>query len=145
MEVQISEAIYLSQCLASWAACPKKVSVSAYTSCFGHRYPQFIPQLFSLSVKSSSAVFFFPYVTDTRNKSPQQGDLRLSGPPSGQGASSGARTRDKRVPADLRADSQATVLPTPQCYSTKADVIKISYVLLALKLPKQIEEKYRQC
>ncbi|GFO14215.1 guanine nucleotide-binding protein g(o) subunit alpha [Plakobranchus ocellatus] len=46
--------------------------------------------------------------------SPQQGDLRLSGPPSGQGAGSGARTRDRRVPADLRADSQATVLPTPQ-------------------------------
>ncbi|GFO15152.1 hypothetical protein PoB_004165700 [Plakobranchus ocellatus] len=48
--------------------------------------------------------------------SPQQGDLRLSGPASGQGAGSGARTRDRRVPADLRADSQATVLPTPrQC------------------------------
>ncbi|GFN86288.1 hypothetical protein PoB_001279400 [Plakobranchus ocellatus] len=46
--------------------------------------------------------------------SPQQGDLRLSGPPSGQGAGSGARTRDRMVPADLRADSQATVLPTPQ-------------------------------
>ncbi|GFO31076.1 hypothetical protein PoB_005758100 [Plakobranchus ocellatus] len=31
-----------------------------------------------------------------------------------QGAGSGARTRDRRVPADLRADSQATVLlPTP--------------------------------
>ncbi|GFO10483.1 hypothetical protein PoB_003698800 [Plakobranchus ocellatus] len=45
--------------------------------------------------------------------SPQQGDLRLSGPPPGQGADSGARTRDRRVSADLRADSQATVLPTP--------------------------------
>ncbi|GFN83335.1 hypothetical protein PoB_000984100, partial [Plakobranchus ocellatus] len=45
--------------------------------------------------------------------SPQQGDLRLSGPPSGLGAGSGARTRDRRVPADLRADSQATVPPTP--------------------------------
>ncbi|GFO44412.1 endonuclease-reverse transcriptase [Plakobranchus ocellatus] len=45
--------------------------------------------------------------------SPQQGDLRLSGPPSGRGAGSGARTRDRMVPADLRADSQATVLPTP--------------------------------
>ncbi|GFO15133.1 amine oxidase [Plakobranchus ocellatus] len=45
---------------------------------------------------------------------PQQGGLRLSGPPSGQGAGSGARTRDRRVPADLRADSQATVLSTPQ-------------------------------
>ncbi|GFN88252.1 hypothetical protein PoB_001475800 [Plakobranchus ocellatus] len=45
--------------------------------------------------------------------SPQQGDLRLSGPPSGQGAGSGAQTRDRRVSADLRADSQATVLSTP--------------------------------
>ncbi|GFO17122.1 hypothetical protein PoB_004362700 [Plakobranchus ocellatus] len=44
----------------------------------------------------------------------QQGDLRLSGPPSGQGAGIEARTRDRRVPADLRADSQATVLPTPR-------------------------------
>ncbi|GFN94447.1 hypothetical protein PoB_002095300 [Plakobranchus ocellatus] len=47
------------------------------------------------------------------NISPQQGDLRLSGPPSGQGAGSGARTRDRKVPADLRADSLATVPPTP--------------------------------
>ncbi|GFN91646.1 hypothetical protein PoB_001815200 [Plakobranchus ocellatus] len=44
---------------------------------------------------------------------PQQGDVRLSGHPSGQVTGSGARTRDRRVPADLRADSQATVLPTP--------------------------------
>ncbi|GFO21304.1 A disintegrin and metalloproteinase with thrombospondin motifs [Plakobranchus ocellatus] len=47
------------------------------------------------------------------HKHPQQGDLRLSGHPSGQGASDGARTRDKRVPADLRAESLATVPPTP--------------------------------
>ncbi|GFO43861.1 hypothetical protein PoB_007036600 [Plakobranchus ocellatus] len=47
--------------------------------------------------------------------SPQQGDLRLSGPPSGQGAGGGARTRDRMVPADLRADSLATVPPTPPC------------------------------
>ncbi|GFN87782.1 hypothetical protein PoB_001428800 [Plakobranchus ocellatus] len=45
--------------------------------------------------------------------SPQQGDLRLSGPPSGQDAGGGAQTRDRRVPADLRADSLATVPPTP--------------------------------
>ncbi|GFO34769.1 hypothetical protein PoB_006127400 [Plakobranchus ocellatus] len=48
--------------------------------------------------------------------SPQQGDLRLSGPPSGQGASGGARTRDRRVPADIRADSLATVPSTPLIY-----------------------------
>ncbi|GFN92738.1 endonuclease-reverse transcriptase [Plakobranchus ocellatus] len=45
--------------------------------------------------------------------SPQQGVLRLSDPPSGQDASGGARTRDRRVPANLRADSPATVPPTP--------------------------------
>ncbi|GFO20235.1 hypothetical protein PoB_004674000 [Plakobranchus ocellatus] len=45
--------------------------------------------------------------------SPQQGYLRLSGPPSGQGAGGGARTRDRRVPTDLSADSLATVPPTP--------------------------------
>ncbi|GFN80334.1 hypothetical protein PoB_000684000 [Plakobranchus ocellatus] len=44
-------------------------------------------------------------------KSPQ-GVLRLSGPPSGQGAGGGARTRDRRVPTDLREDSLAIVLPT---------------------------------
>ncbi|GFO48048.1 hypothetical protein PoB_007455300 [Plakobranchus ocellatus] len=46
--------------------------------------------------------------------SPQQGDLRFQGPPSGQDAGSGARTRDRRVPADLRSDSLTTVPPTPQ-------------------------------
>ncbi|GFO48061.1 hypothetical protein PoB_007456600 [Plakobranchus ocellatus] len=46
--------------------------------------------------------------------SPQRGDLRHSGPPSGQGAGGGARTRDGRVPADLRTYSLATVLPTPR-------------------------------
>ncbi|GFN75112.1 hypothetical protein PoB_000161800 [Plakobranchus ocellatus] len=46
--------------------------------------------------------------------SPHQGDLRLSGPPSGQGAGGGARTRHRRVPADLRADSLATVHRRPQ-------------------------------
>ncbi|GFN98701.1 hypothetical protein PoB_002520700 [Plakobranchus ocellatus] len=46
--------------------------------------------------------------------SQQQDDLRLSGPPSGQGAGGGARTRDRRIPADIRADSLATVPPTPR-------------------------------
>ncbi|GFO00282.1 hypothetical protein PoB_002678700 [Plakobranchus ocellatus] len=41
--------------------------------------------------------------------SPQQGDLRFSGSPSGQGDGGEARIRDIRVPADLRADSLATV------------------------------------
>ncbi|GFO50331.1 hypothetical protein PoB_007683600 [Plakobranchus ocellatus] len=38
---------------------------------------------------------------------------RLSGPPPDQGADGGARTRDKRVPADIWADSRSTVPPTP--------------------------------
>ncbi|GFN87863.1 hypothetical protein PoB_001436900 [Plakobranchus ocellatus] len=49
------------------------------------------------------------------SSSPQQRDLKLSGPPSGRGAGGGTRARDKRVPADLRADSLATVPPMPPC------------------------------
>ncbi|GFO21806.1 hypothetical protein PoB_004831100 [Plakobranchus ocellatus] len=52
-----------------------------------------------------------PAVLDRASQ--QQGDLRLLAPLSGQGAGSGARTRNRRVPADLRADSLATVPPTP--------------------------------
>ncbi|GFO35535.1 hypothetical protein PoB_006204000 [Plakobranchus ocellatus] len=44
---------------------------------------------------------------------PQHGDLRLSGFSSRKGASDGARTRNRRVPADLRADSLSNVPPTP--------------------------------
>ncbi|GFO19808.1 hypothetical protein PoB_004631300 [Plakobranchus ocellatus] len=47
--------------------------------------------------------------------SPQQGDLKLSGPPSGQGAGGGARTRDRRIPANPKADSLVTVPLTPPC------------------------------
>ncbi|GFO27111.1 hypothetical protein PoB_005361600 [Plakobranchus ocellatus] len=43
---------------------------------------------------------------------PHQGDLRLQGPPSGRGADCGARTRDRWIPADLRAESLATKPPT---------------------------------
>ncbi|GFN95322.1 hypothetical protein PoB_002182800 [Plakobranchus ocellatus] len=45
--------------------------------------------------------------------SPQQGDLRLSDPPSGQGAVGGARTRDRRLPDEIRADSLSTTPATP--------------------------------
>ncbi|GFO00178.1 hypothetical protein PoB_002668300 [Plakobranchus ocellatus] len=38
--------------------------------------------------------------------SPQQSDLRLSGPPSAQRTFVGDRTRDRRFPADLGTDSQ---------------------------------------
>ncbi|GFN90280.1 hypothetical protein PoB_001678600 [Plakobranchus ocellatus] len=44
----------------------------------------------------------------------EQDYLRLSGFRSGQGAGGGARTRDRTVPADLRADSLATVPSTPR-------------------------------
>ncbi|GFN77341.1 hypothetical protein PoB_000384700 [Plakobranchus ocellatus] len=47
---------------------------------------------------------------------PQHGDLRLSGPTSGQSAGGGAQTCDRGVSADLRADSLSTVPPTPQTY-----------------------------
>ncbi|GFN96005.1 hypothetical protein PoB_002251100, partial [Plakobranchus ocellatus] len=42
-----------------------------------------------------------------------QGDLRLSGPRSAQGAGGRARTRDRRDLADLGTDSLATVPSTP--------------------------------
>ncbi|GFN77714.1 hypothetical protein PoB_000422000 [Plakobranchus ocellatus] len=42
---------------------------------------------------------------------PQQGDLRLSGLPSGQGAGGRARIRNRGVAEDLRSDSQPTVPP----------------------------------
>ncbi|GFO34302.1 hypothetical protein PoB_006080700 [Plakobranchus ocellatus] len=47
-----------------------------------------------------------------QSKSTQQDDLRLSGPPSGRGAGGGTQTRDRRVNADLKADSLTTVPPT---------------------------------
>ncbi|GFO49037.1 hypothetical protein PoB_007554200 [Plakobranchus ocellatus] len=45
--------------------------------------------------------------------SPHQGVLRLSGPPTGQGAGGRAQNRDRRIPTDLRADSLSTVSTTP--------------------------------
>ncbi|GFO40818.1 hypothetical protein PoB_006732300 [Plakobranchus ocellatus] len=45
---------------------------------------------------------------------PQQGDVRFSDIPSAQGAGDGARTRDRMVPADLRADTLTIVPPTPR-------------------------------
>ncbi|GFN88732.1 hypothetical protein PoB_001523800 [Plakobranchus ocellatus] len=43
---------------------------------------------------------------------PQQGDLRLSSPPPGQGGGDEGQTCDRGVPADPKADSLSNVLPT---------------------------------
>ncbi|GFN99582.1 hypothetical protein PoB_002608800 [Plakobranchus ocellatus] len=57
------------------------------------------------------AFYFDPYPQRKRKgwffyiTSPQEGGLRLLGPSSGQGVGGGARTRDRRVSADVRADS----------------------------------------
>ncbi|GFN93117.1 neuropeptides capa receptor [Plakobranchus ocellatus] len=53
---------------------------------------------------------------------PQQGDLRLSGPPSGQGTGGGARTRDRRVPANLRSQIHYTT-DTPMKNGNKVGFI----------------------
>ncbi|GFN76442.1 hypothetical protein PoB_000294800 [Plakobranchus ocellatus] len=67
--------------------------------------------------------------------SPQQGNLRLLGPPSGQDASDKARTRDRNVPADLRAVSLFTVPPMPQTrqeIAGKTQVVNVMYRLMTL-------------
>ncbi|GFN83409.1 hypothetical protein PoB_000991500 [Plakobranchus ocellatus] len=51
-------------------------------------------------------------IESNRFRRPQQGDSKLSDPPSSHGAGSGARTRDRRVTADLRADSLSIVTLT---------------------------------
>ncbi|GFO18307.1 hypothetical protein PoB_004481200 [Plakobranchus ocellatus] len=43
----------------------------------------------------------------------QQGDLSLSGLPSGRGGGGGTRTHDGRLSADIRAESLSTEPPTP--------------------------------
>ncbi|GFO47715.1 hypothetical protein PoB_007422000 [Plakobranchus ocellatus] len=48
------------------------------------------------------------------NVNPQQDDPTLLGPPSGQSANGGARNSDRRIPADLRADSLTTEPLTPR-------------------------------
>ncbi|GFN94058.1 hypothetical protein PoB_002056400 [Plakobranchus ocellatus] len=50
--------------------------------------------------------------TDDCHTSIEKVSSPLAGPPSGQGAGGGARTHDRRVPADLRADSLASKPPT---------------------------------
>ncbi|GFO16898.1 hypothetical protein PoB_004340300 [Plakobranchus ocellatus] len=55
---------------------------------------------------------------------PQQGDLRLSCPPSGQGAGGRARTRDRWIPAVIRTDSPAIVPPTSLLQIVKNKVKK---------------------
>ncbi|GFO29225.1 hypothetical protein PoB_005573000 [Plakobranchus ocellatus] len=46
-----------------------------------------------------------------RGPSPQHGDLRRPGPPSGLGIGGGAQTCDRRVPIDLKGDSLSTLPP----------------------------------
>ncbi|GFN85395.1 hypothetical protein PoB_001190100 [Plakobranchus ocellatus] len=52
----------------------------------------------------------------------QSTTIRLSGSALGHGASGGARNRDRRILADLRADSLATVPPTTGSYE-KEEVV----------------------
>ncbi|GFO33448.1 hypothetical protein PoB_005995300 [Plakobranchus ocellatus] len=59
-------------------------------------------------------------IPNLRGDSPQQGDFRLSGPPSGQGAGSGARIHDRKVSADLRADSLVTEPPRLLIHNDKS-------------------------
>ncbi|GFN77372.1 hypothetical protein PoB_000387800 [Plakobranchus ocellatus] len=62
----------------------------------------------------------------TNEQTPQQDDLRLSGPPSGLDAGGGALTRDRRIPVDLGTDSLATVPPKPRSALGMANNFKFS-------------------
>ncbi|GFN83244.1 hypothetical protein PoB_000975000 [Plakobranchus ocellatus] len=78
---------------------------------------EMVGEVINISANSHSATPFLGSVVNTiasphGSSSPQEGDLRLLGPPSGQGANGGDRSRNRRVPAHLRADSLATVPPT---------------------------------
>ncbi|GFO36372.1 hypothetical protein PoB_006287700 [Plakobranchus ocellatus] len=63
------------------------------------------------------------------NQLPQQGDLRLYSPPSGRGVNG---TRNRRVPADLRADSKATVPPKGKGNGHTQSVVIVQVGLLCL-------------
>ncbi|GFN96386.1 hypothetical protein PoB_002289200 [Plakobranchus ocellatus] len=72
-----------------------------------------------LSLTELSLNTVFNMISAWRTASSQQGDLRLSGPPSSQDDDDGARTRNRRVPADFRADSLATEPPTPKLFGPR--------------------------
>ncbi|GFO36804.1 hypothetical protein PoB_006330900 [Plakobranchus ocellatus] len=52
--------------------------------------------------------------------SSQKGDLKLYGPPSDQGTCDGPRTCNRRIPADVMADSLAREPPTPRILMVQA-------------------------
>ncbi|GFO31724.1 hypothetical protein PoB_005822900 [Plakobranchus ocellatus] len=56
----------------------------------------------------------------------QNGALRFSVPPSGQGAIGGARTRNRRVLVDLRADSLSSVTDVPR--KTRFEFLSFLYI-----------------
>ncbi|GFO38636.1 hypothetical protein PoB_006514100 [Plakobranchus ocellatus] len=67
---------------------------------------------------------------------PQQGDLMLSGPPSGQGASGGAQICNRSVIVDLRADPLTTEPPTLPLYIRRESLRNIIKMLLERKRNK---------
>ncbi|GFO29672.1 hypothetical protein PoB_005617700 [Plakobranchus ocellatus] len=64
--------------------------------------------------------------------SPQQGNLRLQGLLSGRSTDGGAQTHDRRVPADRRTDSQATV-PTMPPSPVNGEESRLSLVFSAYR------------
>ncbi|GFN96272.1 hypothetical protein PoB_002277800 [Plakobranchus ocellatus] len=71
--------------------------------------------------------------------SPQQGDLGLSGPLSGQGAGGGARTRHRWVPENLRANLLSTVPPMPMAHPnamTREEQVEAYFRVSSLTPPR---------
>ncbi|GFO12286.1 hypothetical protein PoB_003879100 [Plakobranchus ocellatus] len=59
-------------------------------------------------------VRYWSQVKRKKGRKGEGGGAELSVPPSGQGAGGGTRTSDRRIPADIRADSLAIVPPPPR-------------------------------
>ncbi|GFO26866.1 hypothetical protein PoB_005337100 [Plakobranchus ocellatus] len=65
--------------------------------------------------------------------------------PSGRGSDGGARTRDRRIPADLRADSQATVPPTPPRGMRKVTNLQTTLKNVFVVTESHLIVRFRMC
>ncbi|GFN78152.1 hypothetical protein PoB_000465800 [Plakobranchus ocellatus] len=95
--------------------------------CVGERFESY--QKYPADLKANALTIAPPTTPSDKASSPQQGDLKLSGILSGQGTGVAAQTRDRRVLADLRADSLSTVPPTTLICPKSAEPKSIKQIM----------------